>query len=130
MNKEEMNDYLQSIGGLIRTWRSDKGPILDAAYLGVSEGWFPLIKALIDELLALGWNRRIHQVKEKFGGLSFYADTLPEDGIAIIQKYEALSRQTCEMCGQTGVLRKGDWIKTLCDEHAQGREALSTIFQK
>ena len=129
MNKEEMNDYLQSIGGLIRTCRPDKGPILDAAYLGVSEGWFSLIKDLIDELLALGWNRRIHQVKEKFGGLSFYADNIPDSGYDVITKYENMSRFVCEKCGKSGQLRIGEWLQTLCDEHSDGRE-VSYVFTK
>lgn len=119
-----MNQYLESIGGLIRTYRIDRGPILTADYFQVKEGWYDLIKSLIDELMVLGWDRRIHQVKEKFGGLRFYVETIPQGGEEIITKYESLSYKICEKCGEEGQLRggNGQWLRTLCGEHAEGRE--------
>jgi hypothetical protein len=124
MTKEEMNQYLESIGGLVRTYKVFKGPILTAEYLSVSEGWYDLIQSLIDELIALGWDRRVHQVKEKFGGLRFYVETIPEGGEEIITKYESLSYKICEKCGEEGQLRggNGQWLRTLCEVHAEGRE--------
>jgi hypothetical protein len=124
MTKEEMNQYLESIGGLVRTYKVFKGPILTAEYLSVSEGWYDLIKSLIDELIALGWDRRVHQVKEKFGGLRFYVENIPEGGEEIIRKYESLSYKICEKCGEEGQLRggNGQWLRTLCEVHADGRE--------
>lgn len=125
-----MDQYLESIGGLIRTYKVFKGPILTAEYLSVSEGWYDLIKCLIDELIALGWDRRVHQVKEKFGGLRFYVETIPDGGEEIIRKYENLSTITCEKCGKEGKLRGGDnqWLRTLCDEHAENRPLYSEKF--
>jgi hypothetical protein len=124
MTKEEMNQYLESIGGLVRTYKVFKGPILTAEYLTVSEGWYDIIKSLIDELMALGWDRRVHQVKEKLGGLRFYVENIPEGGEEIIRKYESLSYKLCEKCGNEGQLRggNGQWLRTLCEEHAEGRE--------
>ena len=78
MTREEFDNYLVSIGGLIRTYRADKGPIVDSRYLGVDEGWLPLIKEMIDELLAAGWDKRVHQSKEKFGGLRCFLIFLSE----------------------------------------------------
>lgn len=124
MTKEELDAYLLSIGGLTRTYREDKGPILDAGYFGVSEGWNSLIKDLISELLELGWDKRVSQVKEKFGGLRFYIENTPDGGNAIITKYENLSYSICETCGEAGSLRKGGWLRTLCDKHSEGRENL------
>lgn len=123
MTKEEIDQYLESIGGLVRTWRVDKGPIVTSNFFSVSEGWYDLIKCLIDELIALGWDRRVHQVKEKFGGLRFYVENIPQGGEEIIRKYEILSTITCEKCGKEGKLRGGDgqWFRTLCDEHAEDR---------
>jgi len=125
MSKDEMNAYLESIGGLVRSYRKDKGPIVDASYLGVKTGWYSIVKELISELIKLGWDREIVQVKEKFGGLRFYVSTLPEGGIDVMSKYEALSYNTCEVCGKHGLLRGGGWYKTLCDEHSEGKEALN-----
>lgn len=120
MNKEEFNSYLESIGGLERGWRADRGPIISADFFDIEEGWYGLVRQLIDELIAFGWNKQVIQVKEKFGGLRFYVNDLPEGGFDIISKYEALSYKTCEKCGNEGVLRSGNWLRTLCDEHAQG----------
>jgi hypothetical protein len=130
MNKQEMNSYLESIGGLVRTWRVDKGPILDAGFFELDEGWYPMIKELIGKLIELGWDRKIYQVKEKLGGLRFYAMDVPENGDALIAKYESQSYKVCEKCGNAGVVREGDWYKTLCDEHSDGRLPSSARFIK
>jgi len=34
----------------------------------------------------------------------------------IIDKYEALSCKTCEVCGKEGKLTGKRWVRTLCDE--------------
>lgn len=123
MTKEEMNQFLESIGGLERVWRPDLGPINDASFFNVAEGWYPLIKDLIEELITLGWNKKIVQVKEKFGGLRFYVGTLPEGGYEIISKYEGNSYSICEKCGEEGKIRGSlRWVLTLCDKHFKEKE--------
>ncbi len=124
MTKEEFENYLISIGGLVRTYREYKGPIVEAGWFQIDEGWYEMVKNLIDELITIGWDKKISQVKEKFGGLRFYLDEYSEGSLFIISKYESLSYKTCEKCGKEGVLRKGSWLKTLCDEHSEGREQL------
>jgi hypothetical protein len=124
MTREEFDKYLVSIGGLLRTYREDKGPIVDSRYLEVDEGWLPLIKEMIDELLAAGWDRKLAQSKEKFGGLRFYIGSANDDLHTIVAKYERKSYDVCEKCGKEGQLRKGGWMKTLCDEHSEGRETV------
>jgi len=122
VNKEELDGYLKEIGGLQRTYREDKGPILDAGYFGVKEGWYGIIKDLISELIENGWDRRIVQVKEKFGVLSFYTEKLPESSYDILSKYIIKSSHTCDICGKEGELRRGNWWRTRCDEHSDGME--------
>lgn len=124
MTKEEFNKYLIGIGGLERTYRADKGPIIEGGWVG--EGWNDLLKNLIDELLQLGWDKRVNQIKEKFGGLRFYVENVPVNGHDVIDRYEKLSYRICEKCGSAGVLRTGNWIKTRCDEHSEGQEPLNT----
>lgn len=137
MNKEEFESYLKSIGGLESEWEPENGPILTADFFSLSEGWYGLIKDLIDELITVGWNKKVTQVKEKFGGLRFYIPSghvvddkwveikVPEAYNAIISKYEKLSYSVCEKCGKNGVVRSGPWIRTLCDEHSEGKEPLN-----
>ena len=121
--KEQMDEFLLSIGGLERTYRQDKGPIMDAHYLSVSNGWYPIIKDLIKDLIDIGWDKRLIQCKEKFGGLRFYIETYPEGSSEIISKYEKLSYETCETCGDKGTNRKiKGWLYTLCDNHAKEKE--------
>jgi hypothetical protein len=67
---------------------------------------------------AAGCQFEVPQVKEKFGGLRIHV-TYAND--AIRQRIEAAKEEsfgTCEVCLQTGTLREGDWIKTLCEEPA------------
>lgn len=123
MSYEEMNIYLSSIGGLNRTYREDRGPILDSKSFGVGEGWLHLIKDMIEELIALGWDKRLQQSKEKFGGLRFYIETYPEGATEVISKYEKLSYETCEECGADGSpIKINNWIHTFCDTHAKEKE--------
>ncbi len=113
-----MDEFLVSIGGLQRIYREDKGPIVDAYAFGVGEGWYPIIRDLINELIAVGWDKRLVQCKEKFGGLRFYLETYPEGAADVVIKYEKLSYETCEKCGEKGETKKiKGWIYTLCEYH-------------
>ena len=101
----------------------------------INEGWHELLNELCEKLQLLedtmGIETIAAQVKEKFGGLRFYYDIhfTPEkdskiwmDIISDLVSYtEHLSFHTCEKCGKHGEVRGGGWIKTLCDECADGR---------
>ena len=118
MTKEEMNDYLESIGGLENGMYSNKPKITSCDFFDVQVGWYPLIKNLIDELITLGWDKQVTQVKEKFGGLRFYINGGSDEMYNKITEAEKLSHETCELCGEKGELRtKIRWFTTLCDEH-------------
>ena len=60
------------------------------------------------------------QVKEKFGGLRFYMTCETDEIYELIEKAEALSCKTCEVCGEDGTRRPTSWIKTLCDDCFSG----------
>ena len=118
MTEEEMNDFLISIGGLENGWRTDRSPIKDCGFFEVDNGWLPLIKELIEDLIKLGWDKQVTQVKEKFGGLRFYINGGSDEIYNKITEAEKLSHETCELCGKKGELRtKIRWFTTLCDEH-------------
>ena len=118
MTKEEMNDYLESIGGLENGMYSNKPKITSCDFFDVQVGWYPLIKNLINELINLGWDKQVTQVKEKFGGLRFYINGGSDEIYNKITEAEKLSHETCELCGKKGELRtKIRWFTTLCDEH-------------
>ena len=87
------------------------------------DGWYKIIDGLSKELTDYAAEHKIvieaAQVKEKFGTLSFYVTFTPKIHwgaiMAIIDKAEAASAVTCEMCGEPGKRRSGGWIRTLCD---------------
>lgn len=92
----------------------------------VGDGWKPIVEPLIKKCLELGGN--VDQVKEKFGGLRFYYtpgtsydDPQWEEFDKEVKAAEEKCDETCEVCGKPGYARGGGWIKTLCDEHANGR---------
>lgn len=55
------------------------------------------------------------QVKEKFGGLRFYMNCATKEMSDLIQKAEALSYKTCEVCGEPGNLDGKGWAKVKCE---------------
>jgi hypothetical protein len=119
MDKQQMNEYLESIGGLVNGYHIDKRPpIKTANFFSVDEGWYPLIKDLIDDLIKLGWNKQVCQVKEKFGGLRFYINEGSDEIYDRLIKAERESYHICEKCGEKGELRNDNgWYLTLCENH-------------
>ena len=118
MTKEKMNEFLESIGGLENGMYLNKPKIISCNFFDVQVGWYPLIKDLINDLIKLGWNKQVCQVKEKFGGLRFYINEGSEEIHNRISNAEKLSYEICELCGKKGELRtKIRWFTTLCDEH-------------
>lgn len=88
-----------------------------AAWGSVGPGWIPLLDQLCTDLVALGWNREVYQIKEKFGGLRFYAKS--DDNYQVLRPVlaaaEAKSLTICEHCGAPGELnRTRAWLRTLC----------------
>jgi hypothetical protein len=117
MSEEQMNEFLNSIGGLENGFYTDREPITNCGFFEIGDGWFPLIKELIEDLISLGWDKQTCQVKEKFGGLRFYINTGSDEIFDRISKAEEDSYKTCEKCGKPGELRNDiGWYRTLCDE--------------
>jgi hypothetical protein len=79
----------------------------------VGEGWHPVVKKAVDEIIARGGT--ILQVKEKFGGLRLYCQG-DEDVYDIALAAEKACESICEFCGKPGTLRTGGWLKTRCNE--------------
>jgi len=126
--KEIFEDFLERIGGVKFVTRRDTLiEVKDSGPFQVGEGWYPILKCLIEELIQAGWNKEIFQCKEKFGGLRFYINENIIGGDMnlnrIISKYEELSYNFCEVCGEEGRMRKDlSWVETLCDHHYQERK--------
>ena len=97
------------------------------------DGWYKILDSLCDQIQNhLDWVNREKetvrqvvavQVKEKFGGLRFYYEGGDAVVGGMVRMAESWAANTCEFCGNPGKPRKGGWIRTLCDEHADGRES-------
>jgi len=117
MTDEEMNEFLKSIGGLENGYFTDREPITNCRIFSVDNGWYPIIKDLIEDLIKLGWDKQICQIKEKFGGLRFYINSGSDEIHERITEAERKSYETCEITGQPGELRTDiGWYRTLCNE--------------
>lgn len=96
------------------------------------DGWEPLIRRASEKLepLVRGTCARAFQVKEKFGTLRFYMDSVEplapdvdEAIAAAIEAAEEESARTCEECGGPGELRDArGWFSTLCARCFDERE--------
>jgi hypothetical protein len=124
MSSEEMNKFLESIGGLENGWRRDYGAIVDSGFFSIGKGWYQIVKDLIEDLIELGWDKQVVQVKEKFGGLRFYINEGSREIHDRISEAEKLSHETCEICGKQGEMRTDiGWYSTLCNKHYEERKS-------
>ena len=116
MTQEEFDNFLKDMGGLKSCYRTDS--VIDSVhFFHIGPGWLQLVKELIEDLIELGWDKQVAQVKEKFGGLRFYIGSGTDEIWKRITKAENESFKICEETGELGELRtKGGWMRTLCDE--------------
>ena len=128
MTNDDFETFLKSIGGLENGWYTGRDPIVARGFFSVDNGWLGILQRLIVDLIELGWDKQICQVKEKFGGLRFYTNATSDEMHDRIRLAEDASYITCEKCGELGELRGGGWMATLCDEHAEGREVYNNPF--
>lgn len=120
MTKKELDNFLVEIGGLENGYRTDMPPITDSYFFECGSGWYELIKNLIQDLLTLGWNKEVCQVKEKFGGLRFYVNEGSSEIYDRITKAEQDSYTICEVTGELGELRTDiGWYRTLSEKEYQ-----------
>lgn len=89
-----------------------------ACGIDVGAGWIPLLEQLVKDLVAFGWNKDLHQVKEKFGGLRFYVGEATAEMYELISAAEERSFSICELCGAPGEQNAKGWIRTRCAAHA------------
>ena len=115
----------------------------------IGPGWWPLVADLDEKLCMIDANYTVDQIKEKFGGLRFYAtmsdgaantraDILGlgsltmrneqaeanpafDEFMAAIDAAEDASYKVCEECGAPGVLcaSGGGWLMTRCEACAE-----------
>lgn len=102
-------------------------PANDKFYIECGNGWYDLLDVLCSSIQS-HINRIVSsessqiavlQIKEKFGGLRFYANGGDEITDAYVYLAERMSYKICEQCGKPGKPSKSGWIKTACEEHTK-----------
>jgi hypothetical protein len=93
-------------------------------WIGCGKGWYPLIVELDQRLADLDPGYHVHQVKEKYGTLSYYVQGAPFVAAAmeaLVEQAEAESARICEQCGGEGVLMEDcGWYATRCRACTRG----------
>ena len=90
-------------------------------YFECGLGWAKIILELslkLEKLLTVDPDLEdtyAQQVKEKHGTLRVYISHENEKAIDLIRETEALSSQTCEICGQPAKMRGHCWLSVRCD---------------
>lgn len=101
--------------------REEFPALFNDVYIGINDGWFDLLYELARDIQYICEDKDIEvpdviQIKEKFGTLRFYINSMDEDINKVISIAERKSSKICENCGKKGEQRTGGWIKTLCDK--------------
>jgi hypothetical protein len=118
LSDEDFTKFLEEIGGVENGFYTDRPQIKERGAFGVSNGWLGLIKEMMEDIIQMGWDKQVCQVKEKFGGLRFYINSASNEVHDRITQAEKLSYDVCETCGEPGKLRNDiGWYTTLCDTH-------------
>lgn len=96
--------------------------------LDCGNGWYKIIDELSEKLEP--YHVVASQVKEKFGSLRFYLESVPlesfEEIYAHVDKAGIKSSKVCETCGSPGSIRGEGWFKCICDDC----ETKSAIIRK
>ena len=88
----------------------------------VPEGWELVIETLIHDLLEMGWDGQITQVKEKYGTLRFYTGPTTEKMHDRINQAEHQTEYVCAECGalaDAGMGTYQGYVSVACKEHTR-----------
>jgi hypothetical protein len=125
-----MIDYLKMDYEEFDKYMEEKYPDLFAGYYGgfaIGAGWRHIVDRLCSNVVQqIKWRNiedfKVEQVKEKLGGLRFYVSKGDPAIGGLIAMAEEWAENTCEVCGEKGKERGGNWIRTLCEKHYREQE--------
>ena len=115
---------------LIARYALRDGHLLDEPFIAADNrsdlpsGWFPLAEQLIQDLIRLGWDRRVLQIKEKYGTLRLYISQRELPLVDLTIDAREKSAAICQECGGAGtLLEERHYYATLCDPCRARRQA-------
>lgn len=62
-------------------------------------GWLGMFERAVQRLIKVGWDRRLDQVKAKFGRARMYLPTATRPMETIIERFMVRSAKVCAVCG-------------------------------
>jgi hypothetical protein len=74
------------------------------------EGWAEIIKEF-----SLKIEKILEENARKPVALRFYMSTSTDEMFTLLEELEAISSQTCEVCGSPGKMRGKNWYEVRCD---------------
>ncbi len=81
-------------------------------------GWIEMLDELFSKLIEAGWDRKVTQIKEKFGELRFYFYPNVPGLDIIVKTFEDKSSKLCYYCGNPATTEsESSWISYRCEEH-------------
>lgn len=123
-SQRSVQDRLQELAAKM-PWTNPSAPAL---YIG--GGWIDIVERCHQDLTTIDPGHTVTQVKQKLGGLRYYAT--PSESITSralhgfgsrIRLAEIEASLACERCGRRGRLRELEWVGVWCDEHVPARQA-------
>ncbi len=112
----------------------DRVPAIWGKEVRFRSGWNDLVVQLDADLAKIDPDYEIHQMKEKFGGLRFYAETSihfkgPNTSVRdfrdLISTAQAASYGICETCGAKDASTLSSWeqgVRTICPRCDNGAD--------
>ena len=123
--REDLEEQLRQRFPWLEQRNSENGDAsAEIVFFPVGVGWFNLLSDMFEEIETLYKslnepleNISFYEIKEKYGGLRVDMNHTVKGLYEIIGKYEDLSYQVCERCGEIGELREDRaWHVVLCDK--------------
>jgi hypothetical protein len=132
--KQELDEYLCKVyPKIFKDRHGNMKETLMCWGFECGDGWFQIINQLCNNIQHhIDWKNKdsevvpqvvAMQIKEKFGTLRFYYSGGDDYINGLCAMAESMSGVTCEVCGKPGESRNEGWIKVLCDEHNEERQA-------
>ena len=119
--KAELEKQIIDIAPHMFIYEGSDNPKRSLIYFGFQcgDGWFQLIKELVEKLKKLDVDKeiRVFEIKSKYAGMRFYIDHGTNKIQKLISEYEIKAESVCELCGKDSTIKNdGYWLYTLCDK--------------
>lgn len=108
-------DRAAAVDSKIRHSLEERGIKYPSLGFFIEEGWLDPVFRALDEMIKIGWDKDLHQVKQKFCQLRMYIGDSTAELQDIIAKAENECDRLCEICGGDRKDEGYGWGMALCE---------------